>query len=229
MSPIGASNIYVSTCPDLMIVSIRSDTPSSFLVKLSNCTPSENLYVSQHTTTGTECRFAIMATKAVPARENTEPLECIECAPTRTVDTSLMTEPRAGKRRYVHWMPAADRMDNNRLPAEYLSGLNAKPGHSYTPAPSSIGLESTIITEKSRPSVCASSNTFSTTDDLGISSIRAPSGKMSFAISPCIGQDDITILDFAPRGLLYDLVCHNDPVPDIVIDFTAKSIFCLWE
>lgn len=52
--------------------------PSSFFVKLSNCTPSLNLYVSQQTTTGTECCFAIMATSAVPAREYTAPFEFIE-------------------------------------------------------------------------------------------------------------------------------------------------------
>lgn len=92
------------------------DIPNSFLVKLSNCTPSENLYVSQHTTTGTECRFAIIATKAVPALENTAPLECRECAPTRTVDTSLIIEPSAGRRRYVHWIPAAASFASNRLP-----------------------------------------------------------------------------------------------------------------
>ena len=45
--------------------------PNSFFVKLSNCRPSDNLYVSQHTSMGTECCFAIIATNAVPARENT--------------------------------------------------------------------------------------------------------------------------------------------------------------
>lgn len=77
----------------------RKYTPSSFLVKLSNWTPSEYLYVSQQTTTGTECCFAIMATSAVPARENTAPFECRECAPTKTVETSVMTEPIAGSKR----------------------------------------------------------------------------------------------------------------------------------
>ena len=51
------------------------DVPSSFLVKLSSWTVSEYLYVSQHTTTGTECCLAIIATKAVPALEYTAPFE----------------------------------------------------------------------------------------------------------------------------------------------------------
>ncbi len=95
--------------------------PSSFFVKLSSWMFSENLYVSQQTTTGTECRFAIMATSAVPAREYTAPFVCIECAPTRTVDTSLITEPRAGSRRYVHWIPASERTASNLLPKIQMS------------------------------------------------------------------------------------------------------------
>ena len=43
--------------------------PSSFFVKLSSCTVSEILYVSQQTTTGIEYCFAIIETRAVPARE----------------------------------------------------------------------------------------------------------------------------------------------------------------
>ena len=73
--------------------------PSSFLVKLSSWTPSEYLYVSQHTTTGTECCFAIMATRAVPARLYRAPLEWSEWAPIKTLETSLITEPIAGRRR----------------------------------------------------------------------------------------------------------------------------------
>lgn len=53
----------------------RIGVPSSFFVKLSSCTVSEILYVSQQTTTGTECCFAIIETRAVPARECTAPLE----------------------------------------------------------------------------------------------------------------------------------------------------------
>ena len=59
-----------------------------------------------------------MATRAVPAREYKAPLECIECAPTKTVETSLMTDPNAGSKRYVHWIPASDKTASNRLPAE---------------------------------------------------------------------------------------------------------------
>ena len=77
----------------------RCQSPSSFFVKLSNRTPSENLYVSQQTTTGTECCFAIIATSAVPAREKTAPFEWMECAPTKTIETSDMTALRAGKKR----------------------------------------------------------------------------------------------------------------------------------
>ena len=77
----------------------RLNLPSSFLVKLSSCTPSENLYVSQQTITGTECCFACIATSAVPARENTAPFEWSECAPTKTVDTSVMIALSAGRRR----------------------------------------------------------------------------------------------------------------------------------
>jgi len=51
---------------------------NSFLPNPSNITPSLNLYVSQHTTTGTELPLAIIATKAVPAREYTAPLELRE-------------------------------------------------------------------------------------------------------------------------------------------------------
>lgn len=74
------------------------------------------MYVSQHTTTGTECCFAIIATSAVPALEKTAPFEWRECAPTRTVDTSVMMDPSAGSRRYVHWMPALVSLASNRLP-----------------------------------------------------------------------------------------------------------------
>lgn len=53
----------------------RNRIPSSFFVKLSNWTVSEILYVSQQTTTGIECCFAIIETRAVPARECTAPFE----------------------------------------------------------------------------------------------------------------------------------------------------------
>ena len=32
---------------------------------------------------------------------------------------------------------------------------------------------------------------------------------------------------FLHRSLLNDLVCDDNPIPDIVIDFDAKRIFCL--
>jgi len=54
---------------------LRIGVPSSFFVKLSSCTVSEILYVSQQTTTGIECCFAIIETRAVPARECTAPFE----------------------------------------------------------------------------------------------------------------------------------------------------------
>jgi len=75
--------------------------PNSFLVNPSTMTPSLNLYVSQQTTTGTLCIFAIMATIAVPAREYTAPLEKSACAPTKTVVTWGNKEGSAGKRTYV--------------------------------------------------------------------------------------------------------------------------------
>lgn len=90
--------------------------PSSFFVKLSSCTPSENLYVSQHTITGTECWLAIMATSAVPAREKTAPLECSECAPTMTRETSVIIAPSAGRRRYVHGIDSEAKTDRRVLP-----------------------------------------------------------------------------------------------------------------
>lgn len=62
-----------------------------------------------------------MATRAVPAREYTAPFVCIECAPTKTVETSEMTEPRAGSRTYVHCMPASERTAINRLPEPSVS------------------------------------------------------------------------------------------------------------
>lgn len=127
--------------------------PSSFFPKPSNCTPSLNLYVSQHTTTGTPCCFAIIATKAVPALENTAPLECKECAPRKTVVTSVMTEGRAGRRRYVQgiWVLAS-----------YGDAVSVR----RSALPSRRGRESTMITENRLPDACAATMTFSTTDDL---------------------------------------------------------------
>ena len=50
----------------------------------SSCTRSWNLYDSQHTSTGTRCAAAIIATAAVPARDSTAPLESTEAAPRKT-------------------------------------------------------------------------------------------------------------------------------------------------
>lgn len=77
----------------------KRNVQSSFLVQLSSWIVSANLYVSQQKTTGTLWCFAIIATRAVPARENTAPFECREWAPTKTVDTSVMTDPMDGRRR----------------------------------------------------------------------------------------------------------------------------------
>src|SRR5689334_20575483 len=49
-------------------VTSSSGSPSSLWVIESSCTRSLNLCVSQHTSTGTLCAAAIMATNAAPAR-----------------------------------------------------------------------------------------------------------------------------------------------------------------
>ena len=114
--------------------------PSSFFVKLSSCTVSEILYVSQQTTTGTECCFAIIETRAVPARECTAPFEWREWAPMKTIETSAITEPMAGRRRYVQGIPADDSAVRSFLPKEIqLFNFDRKCQN----GPSSIGLEST--------------------------------------------------------------------------------------
>lgn len=115
-------------------------TPSSFFVKLSNCTVSDILYVSQQTTTGMECCFAIIETRAVPAREYTAPFECREWAPMKTVETSAMTEPIAGRRRYVQGTPADDSAVRSFFP---VKGSTAQFHKYHQIEPSSIGLEST--------------------------------------------------------------------------------------
>jgi hypothetical protein len=83
-------------------------------------TPSLNLYVSQHTTTGIECCFAIIATNAVPALEKTEPLDEIEWAPRRTRegDDEDRREGREGRRAYVVGMEWEVRTCSRALPEE---------------------------------------------------------------------------------------------------------------
>ena len=66
---------------------------------------------------GMECCFAIIATSAVPALEYTAPFVWMECAPTITAETSVMTEPTEGRRRYLHSIPARERTDKSRFPA----------------------------------------------------------------------------------------------------------------
>lgn len=99
--------------------------PSSFLLKPSTITPSLNLYVSQQTTTGTLFVFAIMATIAVPAREYTAPLELRECAPIKTMVTSVRSDGRAGSSAYVHGIGFGPRVRAHK------SVLPAKEDRSY--------------------------------------------------------------------------------------------------
>jgi len=61
-------------------------------------TRSENLYVSQQHTTGTPFSLSIMATMAVPARENMLPFERRACVPRRHSETRGRTSDRAGRR-----------------------------------------------------------------------------------------------------------------------------------
>ena len=63
-----------------------------------------------------ECSFAIIAIRAVPARENTAPFACTECAPMRTLLMDVMIEPIAGRRMYVHGMSAEERTLRSALP-----------------------------------------------------------------------------------------------------------------
>ena len=57
---------------------------SSLKTNESACTLSQNLYVSQHTKTGTLYDFATMATIADPALDMTLPLASSACAPSST-------------------------------------------------------------------------------------------------------------------------------------------------
>lgn len=58
----------------------------------------------------------------------------------KTVETSAMTEPMAGRRRYVQWIPADDSAVRSFLPGEIQpDDLDRR----YQTKPSSIGLEST--------------------------------------------------------------------------------------
>lgn len=68
------------------------------MAKESSCTAGVYLYVSQQIRNGIACVLAIVATIAVPARDETAPFACSEWAPTKTFDTCDMTDPRAGRR-----------------------------------------------------------------------------------------------------------------------------------
>ena len=58
----------------------------------------------------------------------------------KTVETSAITEPIAGRRRYVHGTPADDNAVSSFLPRDVqLHSL----GRKYQNKPSNIGLEST--------------------------------------------------------------------------------------
>lgn len=121
--------------------------PSSFLVKLSKLTPSLNLYVSQQTKTGTPRDRAIIATRAVPARENSAPFEWSAWAPSKTVVTEERIDGRAGRVMYVVGMPADVSVCRRCL---------ASPR----------GSESTTMTENDVWAWCASRSAFSTTEEL---------------------------------------------------------------
>jgi len=73
----------------------KATSPSSFLMKPSKGTLFENLYVSQHASTGIDRCEAIIATSAVPAREYRAPLAYRECAPSRTKLALAITVPSA--------------------------------------------------------------------------------------------------------------------------------------
>ena len=136
-----------------------------------------------------------------------------------------MTEPRAGSRRYVHCMPASDRTASNLLPATTKLAMTEL-GCQTLDSPSNIGLESTTITEKSRPEAWASSRTFSTTDDLK-AWIRTEHWARPQNSVPGVCQNYIAILDLVACCLLDDLVCDDDPLPYIRINFPKQYILCL--
>jgi hypothetical protein len=74
------------------------NSPISFPTMESSIIRSENLYVSQQQTTGTPFSLSIMATMAVPARENMEPLERRAWVPRRQRDTLGRIRDSEGRR-----------------------------------------------------------------------------------------------------------------------------------
>jgi hypothetical protein len=91
--------------------------------------------------------------------------------------------------------------------------------------PSSIGRESTTITENRVPPAHASNRTFSTTDDLLIlSDVSIDKMRMW---SPGVGQHDIAIMNLLHCSLLNDLISNDNPISDVVVYFVAERILCL--
>ena len=80
--------------------------PSSLNTNESVWTFSENLYVSQHTNTGTFCALAISATCDVPTRDITQPFANTACAPRKTLVISLIIYDTDWTRIYVVCIPA---------------------------------------------------------------------------------------------------------------------------
>jgi hypothetical protein len=45
--------------------------------------------------------------------------------------------------------------------------------------------------------------------------------------SPGIGKYDVAIVNLFHCGLLNDLISDDNPISDVVIDFSTERIFCL--
>jgi hypothetical protein len=106
-----------------------------------------NLYVSQQHTTGVPAALDIIATMALPARENIAPLLNMAAAPRRVRETLERTDPMEESSTYVHGTSAASKLRRSCFP-------------------SCIGRESTTMTEKRLPCSFAANSTPSTRDDL---------------------------------------------------------------
>lgn len=44
---------------------------------------------------------------------------------------------------------------------------------------------------------------------------------------PCIGEDDIAVVDLFASCFLYDLIGEKDPIPDVIVDRITQRVFGL--
>jgi len=169
------------------------------------------LYVSQQQTTGLPAAFDIIATVALPARENIAPFDIIAAAPSSVRDTLERTDPTEDSKTYVQGISAANRERRRFLP-------------------SCIGLESTMMTEKRLPCSLAARSTPSTRDDLTYT--RSTSACLiwkSALYLPSKGEDHIIVLDFAEGEVFNYLACEYDTITDEVVYPLAQQVPCLSE